>query len=196
MKYFSTLPNIVTSDNNNNAIVLKNLLARASVISDVFNKETLFYPYDIQEGDTPEIIAHKYYGDMYRYWIVLMANNILDPQWDWPMSGSVFSEYMTQKYGMASGDIHHYEKIITQYDHSTLTTTTNTVTISEEEYNLPVENPATYTFPSGSVSISTEKNSVSNFEYEMVVNESKRSIKLLNKQYANEFENQFKKIMK
>jgi hypothetical protein len=58
----------------------------------------LYYTYDIQEGDTPEIIAHKYYGDSYRYWIVLFANELLDPQWDWPMTYKMFEQYLADKY--------------------------------------------------------------------------------------------------
>jgi hypothetical protein len=196
MKYFSTLPKIITSDGQGGVAILTNLMARASVISGLLTDPLLFYSYDIQEGDTPEIIAHKYYDDMYRYWIILVSNEIMDPQWSWPLSNDVLSNYITEKYGMASSDVHHYEKVITQYDHDSEITTVNTIVISEEEYNSPTEPPATYTLPTGTVSVSTEKNVISNYEYEERLNESKRSIKLLNKNYVNEFETQLKKLMK
>ena len=77
MKYFNTLPQIITTNYNGGAIVLTNLLARANIVPENLKSPLLYYTYDIQEGDTPEIIAHKYYDNMYRYWIVLMVNQII-----------------------------------------------------------------------------------------------------------------------
>ena len=198
MKYFDTLPKIVGSDNNNNAVILTNLMARASIVSDLATNPLLYYTYDIQDGDTPEIVAHKYYGDSYRYWIVLMANQIMDPQWEWPMSGSVLSQYLSQKYG--SVDIystkHHFEKIITHYDINTGTSTINIVNITEDEYNTMVTGLQSYTLPTGVVEVTTNRRAVTIFDYEMERNENKRQIKLLNKTYVNQFEDDFKKLMK
>jgi hypothetical protein len=196
MKYFSTLPKIFTSDNNGNSIILTNLLARASVINETFDNTLLYYNYDIQEGDTPEIIAHKYYGDMYRYWIVLISNSIMDPQWDWPMTGVIFQDYVHGKYGTTIGDIHHYEKTLTQYDETTLTTTTHTVVISETDYDNLAIGTEFYTLPTGIMSVTTTKRSVDNYNYEFELNESKRNIRLLNRDYVTDFENQFKSLMK
>ena len=76
MQYFDTLPKIIQTDNVGVSRVFTNLMARASIIPDVLKNPLVYYQYDIQEGDTPEIIAHKYYGESYRYWIVLFANEI------------------------------------------------------------------------------------------------------------------------
>jgi hypothetical protein len=198
MKYFNTLPKIVTSDYNNNTTVLTNLLARASLVNNYLDKPLMFYTYDIQEGDTPEIIAHKYYEDPYRYWIVLVANQIFDPQWNWPLSGSVFNKYIVDKYTTINpySDVHHYEKIIIQFDVETKTTTKNVIVVDEESYNLITEDSQTVSLPTGNVSITTTKRGVSFYEYEYELNESKRNIKLLNKNYMNNFEAQFYKLMK
>lgn len=198
MKYFATLPKVITSDNNNNNIVLTNLLARASVISSLLKDPLMFYTYDMQDGDTPEIIAHKYYDDSYRYWIVLMVNQIIDPQWNWPLSGNNFNAYIVDKYPTTDvyGTVHHYEKIITQYDVTTRTTTTNTIIVDQSTYNLIVEGTQTVTLPTGVVSITTTKRGVSIYDYELELNESKRNIKLLNKTYVNDIESQLKALMK
>lgn len=195
MKYFSTLPQIITSDGRGGAIILTNLMARASLISSLFNDPLLFYSYDIQEGDTPEIIAHKYYEDIYRYWIVLVSNQIVDPQWDWPMSGSLLANFIEQKYGMGVGDIHHFEKTTTQFDINSQTETTHTLVIDQQEYDALVEGSVSYTLPTGTVSVITTKRVVTNYDYELEKNETKRSIKLLNKDYVPSFESQFKKLM-
>lgn len=79
MLYFDTLPKILMDDQNGNPILLTNLVSRAALIEDLKNNPMLFYKYTIQEGDTPEIVAEKYYGDAYRYWIVLYSNELMDP---------------------------------------------------------------------------------------------------------------------
>ena len=198
MQYFDTLPKIVYTNSAGQSLAMTNLLARASVIPQILKDPLVYYSYDIQEGDTPEIIAHKYYGDSYRYWIVLFANELLDPQWDWPMTYNMFEQYLADKYPSTNiyVEVEYYEKVITQYDVNTQTTTVNKVRIDEDIYNsLPVTQTATYTLPTGPVTITTERNAVSIYDYELALNESKINIKILNSNYVNEVENQLKKLM-
>jgi hypothetical protein len=197
MKYFNTLPKIITSNYNGGAIVLTNLLARANIVPEALKSPLLYYTYDIQEGDTPEIVAHKYYGDSYRYWIVLFANQMIDPQWDWPLSGSNFNRYITDKYTSfnPNSTVHHYEKIVEQTDMSTNTITKNMIVISQTSYNSLVSGTSTYTLPTGVVSVTTTGRAVNYYTYELELNESKRSIQLLNRNYVNEFESELKRLM-
>lgn len=195
MQYFDTLPKIVQYDNKGVGRVFTNLLARASVIPELLKSPAIYYNYDIQDGDTPEIIAHKYYGDSYRYWILLLANEILDPQWEWPMSGKVFGDYISAKYGVNQSSIHHYEKIVTQFDSGTNTTTTNTIIIDEDTYTTTLETTKTFLVPTGDVTVAITKSPVTNYDYESNVNEKKRSIKILNSNYVNQFETELKKLM-
>jgi hypothetical protein len=172
-------------------------LARASVIPELLKNPAIYYRYDIQEGDTPEIIAHKYYGDSYRYWIVLLANEILDPQWEWPMSGQVFNNYLTSKYPSINiySDIHHYEKTLTQFDFGTNTTTTNTVEVDEDTYTSLIETTKTFSLPTGDVSVTVSKTAVNYYDYEEKLNESKRNINILNSNYVNQLETELSKLM-
>lgn len=198
MQYFDILPKIINIDSRGNSRVMTNLLSRASVIPAILKDPLLYYTYDIQEGDTPEIIAHKYYGDSYRYWIVLFANELLDPQWDWPMSSRVFENYLADKYPATNvyNTISYYEKIITQYDSNTQTTTINKVRISQSTYNsLPVTQTQSYTLPTGPVTVTTARNAVSIYDDELAQNEAKRNIKILNSNYVDLVETQLKKLM-
>ena len=197
MKYFDTLPKIIQYDNKGIGRVFTNLMARASVIPELLKNPAIYYKYDIQEGDTPEIIAHKYYGDSYRYWIVLLANEILDPQWEWPISGQVFQNYITTKYTdfNAYSTIHHYEKTLTQFDFGTNTTTTNTVEIDEDTYISLEETTKTFSLPTGDVSITVSKSAVNYYDYEEKLNESKRNINILNSNYVNQLETELQKLM-
>ena len=197
MQYFDTLPKIVQTDNVGISRVFTNLMARASIIPDVLKNPLVYYSYDIQEGDTPETIAYKYYGDSYRYWIVLCANELLDPQWSWPMDSNVFEAYMAAKYpsGNTTTTVHSYVKIMRQTDNDTNTVTINTIDINEEDYNMLVENTQTYAIGNSTVTVQTTKRIVSVYDYENELNESKRKINILNSVYVDQLESQFKSLM-
>jgi hypothetical protein len=198
MKYFNTLPKISYVDKNGVSTYYTNLLSRASLIPSTLTNVLSFYEYSIQDEDTPEIIAHKYYGSVDRFWMVLYANQINDPQWDWPLSGRKFEKYVKAKYGNTLDDLHHYEMVITKSIEGSLSeTTTEKHVISEEDYNALVpQETHTYTLPEEVVTITTTKQEVSNYEYEILENEKKRNIKLLNKDYATQLEKEFMKLMK
>jgi hypothetical protein len=198
MQYFNILPKILSTNYNGGTIILTNLLARANILPEALKSPLLYYTYDIQEGDTPEIVAHKYYEDSYRYWIVLFANQIIDPQWDWPLNGNNFQKYIVDKYTAFNpySTAHHYEKIIEQTDVSTNTISKNTIVISQNTYNSLVSSTTSYTLPTGTVSVTTTGRAVDYYTYELELNESKRNISLLNKNYVNEFENELRSLMR
>jgi len=198
MQYFDTLPKVIHTDHVGISKIVTNLMSRVSIVPQLLKNPLNYYQYDIQEGDTPEIVAHKYYGDSYRYWIVMLSNELLDPQWDWPMNNRVFEKYLQNKYPNVetAAIIHHYEKIITQYDTDTMTTTVKKIQITEDVYNsLPTSTTETYNLPAGDVVVTVETNAVSLYDYELNLNESKRNIKLLNSIYVNQIETEYQKLM-
>jgi len=198
MQYFNSLPKIKYVDKNNVTTVYTNLMARASVIPSVLNNALVYYSYDVQDGDTPEIIAYKYYGDVNRFWIVLYCNQLNDPQWDWPLSSNKFQKYILNKYNTGNlNSTHHYERVTTKTNINTNTTTIETETISQEIYNsLQSNTTTTYTLGSETIRVNVVKGVVTNYEYENSLNESKRNIKILNKAYADKLESQFLELMK
>lgn len=209
MYYFKTLPKIITPDQNGYPILMTNLLARASIVQELLNNPMQFYEYAVQEGDTPEIVADKYYGDPFKYWIVLFSNQILDPVWEWPMSYNSLLEYINSKYATEAADagktpfeytnttVYEYKKIITTTDVYTRTETINEVSITLADYITLVESTTTYDIPGGtSCIVSITKGIVTLFDYEEQLNESRRQIKLLNNNYASDIEQQLKVLMK
>jgi hypothetical protein len=55
--------------------------------------------YSIKDGERPEHIAERVYGDPGYHWLILLTNNIIDPYHGWYMSGSALEEYIQKKYG-------------------------------------------------------------------------------------------------
>jgi hypothetical protein len=197
MKYFETLPKIVETQNNIST-VKTNLMARSSVIPTLLSNPAVFYQYDIQDDDTPEIIAFKYYGNVYNYWIVLFTNQILNPQWDWPLKSGVFTDYLNDKYPNIDiyATLDHYEKIITTTDGETNTTTSETFTISFDEYSNLAPTTTTYNIDGVNCTVSITKRPVNLYQMEFELNESKRNIKILNSNYITQVETEFAKLFK
>lgn len=204
MRYFNNLPLIATNDLNNNAILVNNLMSRNYFLPDLLKNYVLFYDYDIKEGDTPENISHRYYGDVYSYWMVLYANNIISPESEWPLTSNQFQLYLEDKYAAVSGNnaiayalstVHHYEKIIYSGNNDADSQQSISITIDEETYNALQESDIEKYSYGTKYYIRTRKNAVSIYDYELSVNESKRKINLLKKEYASDAERQFQDLM-
>jgi hypothetical protein len=207
MLYFNTFPLVIASDSKNNAILLTNLMARVEIIPSLLKNPLLFYSYDLKESDRPDIIANKYYDDSNKFWMILYANEIMDPQWDWPLTSKQFDAYLINKYSEAAGGdnqvftyisntIQEYRKTITSYDSTSLTTTSKTVVVDLTTYNSTIESSTTQTFSSGaSVTRTISKTAVSIYDYEIELNEAKQNIKLINSSYSNQLEKDFHNLM-
>jgi hypothetical protein len=210
MQYFDTLPKIIHTNNNGISTIMTNLMARVSILPEILKNPMVYYKYDIQDGDTPEIVAYKYYDDPYRYWIVLFANKMLDPQWDWPLNSIQFNEYVNDKYGNTLNNLHHYEKVITKTTRGTDDdqTVTESFIISTEEFlgvglvktielnERRLANGLSTTANTKSyLDITIQSTSITNYEYEMNLNESKRNINILNSKYVDQLETEFQDLM-
>jgi hypothetical protein len=209
MKYFQSLPQILTSDYAGSNVVVTNVLTHPLIPANLLQNPLIFYSYDIKDIDTPESIANKYYGDPYRYWLVLFPNQIIDPQWNWPMNSNLFTDYMEDKYGeMAAANnqsvvaytqstIQSYIKKIQTTDDYSQNTTITLYTLDAAAY----ANTTTYTNKTVNIGTYAATQSVTKYtqyiwDYEVQQNEAKRSIFLVNKQYVSSLESQFKALMR
>ena len=208
MLYFNTLPKVLTPDQNGNYILMTNILTRAKLIDELQDNPMLFYKYNIQDGDTPEIVAEKYYDDPYKYWIVLYSNQIMDPIWSWPLNYEQFLTYINNKYATEAVDagktpyeytnttVYAYQEVITTTDSYSETSTEKIIPLDVGTYNSFMETNNTYTLPSGlTCSVRATKRSVTLYDYEYDLNESRREIKLMDRNYVNQMEEQFKMVM-
>ena len=116
--YFSNFPLIVyDSVGNGNFKIVTNLMKRVAMRTKVRTNTLLFDTYDVKEGETPEILADKLYGDSTLHWIILYVNNITDRYHQWPMSSGQFNDFIADKYSNIDA-VHHYEVSQTSGDTS------------------------------------------------------------------------------
>lgn len=92
-QYFFKFPKILKDKK-----ILTDLTTRTKIRDRFIDNDDLYYFYDYQEGDTPEILASKYYGSPELHWIILITNNIFDHNFDCPMPYIVFKKYIEDKY--------------------------------------------------------------------------------------------------
>jgi hypothetical protein len=183
--YFNSFP-IIPYDSTGTGQYkdVTNLLRRVAVRTKIRSNAFLFDTYDVKEGETPESIADKLYGDSELHWVIMLVNNITDRYHQWPMSSGQFLDYINDKYKNADGTsnvdgTHHYE--IAQSSGDTKT--------KIEVYN----NSALYT---GDSDFYASASIVTNFEYEESVQDKIRKIRLLDPSYIDRFVTEFKALMK
>ena len=97
-----------------NYITVKNLFKRGRLRPDIFGNLNFFNKYKIIGNERPDNIAFKEYGDSNLDWVILIANNILNLQDEWPLPQNSLDEILLEKYGSYDklySEIHHYETI-------------------------------------------------------------------------------------
>ena len=115
--YFRQVPNFEyvsrTADTKNISEYqkVKNLFKRGKLKEDIFNDLTKFTKYKIIGNDRPDTVAFKVYKDSTLDWLVLLSNNIMIIQTEWPLDHQSFHTFLLNKYGSEEQilGVHHYE---------------------------------------------------------------------------------------
>ena len=161
--------------------VVKNFFKRGKLREDIFQDLTFFTKYIVQGDDRPDTVASKVYNDPTLDWVVLMANNIINVQSEWPMSQADFHAYITNKYDeetLYSG-IHHYES-------REVKTTDNSIIIPAGQKVGVAQSVSYYDDALGQHVRATDVAlPVTNFTHEERLNNDKRNIFVLKASYLN-----------
>lgn len=205
-KYFSKFPSVLYGLEKDVVLELvTNIMSRWSFENKLKENTAAYYEYLIRDGDTPEIIAHKVYGDSEYHWAVLMFNDTVDPQFDWPLQYSDLIKFMNEKYytnadtantGMlgitwAQSNIKDYyivENTQSSYGYSNtyitcdLATYNNVGSYSQTTVNTSINNIVTCA-DGTIIEVSYTSDAQTYYDYEIEFNESKRNIKLLKKEF-------------
>lgn len=191
-----------------------NIFFRIRVLREILGNISAYYEYLVSDSDTPEILADKVYGNPEAHWIILMANDIVDAQYDWPLNYKNFNNYIIKKYGSianAKTQIHHYEKVVTREEQLTgIVTesrftvnfdklTDNTPSVPYDYYeNLPeTQEVNTYNLENGrTVTEIIRREAITCYDYESQLNDNKRSIKIIKPQYYPQIISELNRLTK
>ena len=181
--YFRQLPNLsypsLANDRKSayDFQIVKNLFKRAVLRDDVINDITNFTRYSIEGDERADQIAYKFYNDSGLDWIILTANNIIHVRDEWPMSNRDFLTYINQKYTSDQlSNVHHYETREIRDSSNTL--------IQKAGIYVKSDHSVTYIDEGSTITKSSIK-TVSYLQHETDLNDAKRNILVLRRDYIS-----------
>ena len=184
---------------------ITNILTRFKFENSFKENSITYYEYDIKDSDTPEIIASKFYDSPEKHWVVLLINDIIDPQWEWPMDQGTMIKFIESKYS-ANATVGqtgvHWSKNNTKnyFIIQTRTLSSGSITIDKTETDSNTyANTSTYTTTlnlsdGNNLNIVLTKETRSYYDFEIDTNDSKRTIKLLKPEFVYPLDQEIKRL--
>ena len=168
MSYFERFPLYQYDlEDTQNQTLITDILRRVNLKSNVAANTLVFDEYDVLDGEQPDIVARKYYGDSELHWIIVTVNNITS-RYDWPLDQVALSEFVNDKYDNPNG-IHHYEINATSGD------TTKKLIVSSD---------------------TDGATAITNYEHEETLNDKKRKIRILDRAFVSKFTDEFRNLIR
>ena len=169
MSYFSNFSTLMYDPKGDGSAKLTtNILKRVRVRANMKKEIVMLDTYAVKENETPEIVADKHHGSTYYHWVVMILNDISDVNHDWVKSTRQLQKYVQTRYTDAQlSEVHHYE-----------------IAQSSGDTTIKIQ------VPQGT----TNATAVSNYEYEIALNEQKRKIDLLRNDYLGYFVEEFSNL--
>lgn len=144
---------------------VKDITIRLDFLNKIKGNISLFEHVQVIASQKPEDLALIHYGDTNLYWIILFMNDIIDPYYDWLLTEDQLVNFIKTKYGVESVyAVHHYE----------------TTSFSDLGEGIIQNGTEPFVTP------------ISNFTFESRINDAKRKIKILKRQYIKQVIDEYK----
>lgn len=187
MNYFKRLPDILyptldgTKTSSHDFTRIKNLFKRVYIPEQILKNYAAFENYNIIGNDRPDQVSQKYYDNPSYDWVIYIVNNIQNVRTDWPLSQSELNDFLFKKYTEAElSEIHHYETTEVKNDKGAV--------ILKSGLRVPSDFVFKYSETvNGVVQIKTASpvDAITNYEYELKLNDEKRSIIMIRPEYIS-----------
>ena len=199
-QYFRKLPNLnypsllKTRESNTDFVQTKNLFRRVKVREDLFANFMQFDKYKIVGDERPDNVAQKVYDNDDLDWVILLSNNIVDLNNEWPLTQFQLNEFLNEKYTPQElVSIHHYETLELRDSRNQLILPAGIVV--DEDFNLEYLSGGQVKSTNSLVDGRPVK-SVTFYDYENDLNDKKRNINVLKPELLGVFIRDFERIMK
>ena len=180
--YFKNLPRVNydifgTEPNNYRSVtnIMKRIKFKPKVLEDISD----YYPYYVKEGERPDIVSHQKYGTVAYAYLIMLINDIYDPNFDWPLSSQQFEQYIRNKYGTvesAMSTTKYYYQIV----RAEVARTGVSERVPEVKFIVDVT-----TYNSLGIDARTTQ---TEYEWEDELNDNKREIKLINPEFIQDID--------
>ena len=200
--YFSKVPDIeyvnrLPDSSIGDFIRVKNIFTGVSIREDILQDLTVFEKFQIVGDDRPDNVAFEFYEDSNLDWLVLKCNNIINVQSEWPLTQIDLDEYLLDKYGDYNtlyNGIHHYET-------KEIKNSKGVVIVPEglqvsENYKVTYFDLALGQHRSSLIEEKDIATSITNYDYEINIENEKRNIYLLKPGYTSLVEEDLEREMK
>ena len=198
--YFRRLPNLdypsllKNRESNTDFVQTKNLFRRAKVREDLFENFMQFDKYEIIGDERPDNVSEKVYNSSTLDWVVLMSNNIIDINNEWPLTQSQLNLFLDNKYTPQElVSIHHYETLELRDNKNQLILPAGLVV--DADFNLEYLSGGQVKSTNSLVDGRPVK-AVTFYDYENSKNDKKRNINILKQEFLGIFIKDFERIMK
>ena len=198
MGYFQELPNILypsllpSRNKVESRVIVKNLFKRSKLRTDLDQAITAFNYYNIKDGMRPDMVAQELYDNPELDWVVLTSSNITNIRNEWPLDHNDLQEYMLEKYGSEANmmKVHHHEtrEIRDEYNRVVIPAGLEVDQDFSFQY-LNLSKQVVKVIPSQVVA------EITNFQYEVRLNDKKRRIRVLKSEYLSAFISEHREIM-
>ena len=169
------------------------------IAKDVINRYEAYYPYVLTDGEQPWHIAVNYYGGVEFTWLVMLANDIIDPVLDWHMDPKLFESHIKEKYGSrikAMEKILWYEKVLTDNEGNRLEGTQ--VKVSPDTYDAEKDAPGRWEYLQ-TTQFAREigkEFGTSAYDVDHAANDDKRTVRLLEDIHASQAQRELRRLLR
>lgn len=196
--FFDDFPSITYSlDDGKSIQIVTDILRRVILSKELKSNSSFFEEYEVLQGETPEDVSYRFYGTQRLHWIVLMVNDILNPRFEWPLTGeqmfrqvekiygetsSVYSPnraknikgYVVETYFLLTEDSTHKNPVRLCYETTEINETKQPIEYAESDTIADFE---------------------SNYEVEVINNENYRTLKILKAEVVSDIIREYKKLI-
>jgi len=190
--YFSIIPDLAYDEKPINSpfstsdfTVAKNFFRRYKINDDIFSNVVYFNKYAIKDGERPDVLARNFYGNQFYDWVILLTNNMVNAQYDWPMNNYELYRVLEQEFDDPYSQINHYEIKQSMGHYAAGLHVDQTFYNGQHKLNID----GVMTLKNGNEICSP----ITVAEYYQEENDKKREIYLLKKKYLQSFVDDFRK---
>tara|TARA_B100000900_G_scaffold231929_1_gene196999 strand:- start:328 stop:1050 length:723 start_codon:yes stop_codon:yes gene_type:complete len=218
MSYFNKLPNILYQSplpdraSSVDLILIKNIFRGSKLFDFLKDNVTLFNKYYIEDGDRPDTIAEQYYDSPNYDYVVILSAGIINIHDGWPLQDYQMYDMALSKYGSETkmNEVHHYEtqEIVDtkgrqilppnlivdkdfKIDGSSLRFGDNRFILKSQQGNQQLDDKNQYGVITDNIAVP-----VTNYQFETIENEKKRTIDIIRKSYLQTFVNDLKDVLR
>ena len=188
--YFRNLPRVgydINGTGKDSFLSVTNIMKRVKFKPSVLDDISNYYPYFVKEGERPDIISHAQYGTIGYAYLIMLINDIQDPNFDWPLSSQIFEKFIINKYGsvtLAIAGVKNYYQII----RAEVARTGTSERVPEVKF---VVDETTY-----DALDTDDRSTLTDYDHEVELNDAKREIRLINPAFVQDIDYQVKRSLK